>query len=255
MTSNNKKNNKKRSELVVINLEEKEANFDKIIEEGKKILEITQKDYTNIVHSAEAKLTKSRKDIVLEAGKYLENNLEIVTHNSPNYICRMLKQKFKGIINPTAIWHYCPEKWKSAGRSESGRKGGLAKSNNFAREIVATKSEEPLTEYEQKYVKVHEDKVYHNENVENLINYYLGMTEQEKINIYSKAKRKGSDYHTVLIEEAYDNMLRIVKSLNDADIPALLADIRFIKQILTKVADIALAEHEVRKQNKDMMKA
>lgn len=35
--------------------------------------------------------------------------------------------------------------------------------------------DEPLTEYEQEYVKVHEQKVYHNEHVEALIDYYTIM--------------------------------------------------------------------------------
>ena len=42
-------------------------------------------------------------------------------------------------------------------------------------------------------------------------------------------------------------MLRIVKSLNDVDIPALLADMRFLKKIMDKVAEMALDEHELRK--------
>ena len=78
------------------------------------------------------------------------------------------------------------------------------------------------------------------------------MTEEEKTAVFSKAKRTGSEYRSALIEEAYDNMLRIVKSLNDADIPALLADIRFLKQIMTKVADMALHEHEQRKKKMEM---
>lgn len=256
MTDSNNNNNrkpKKRSELIAINIEEKEANFDKIIEESMKILELTEREYNNVVNNAETKLFKTRKEIILEAGKYLENNLEIVNHNSQNQICRTLKQKFKGKISIRTVGLYCPEKWKLIENVRTGKMGGKHNKDNMGKDCTSTV--EPLTEYEQKYVKVHEQKVYHNENVENLINYYLGMTEQEKATIYGKAKRKGSEYHTALIEEAYDNMLKIVKSLNDADIPALLSDIRFLKQIMTKVADMALNEHEQRKRNKEMMKA
>jgi hypothetical protein len=252
INNNKKKKLKRSSEQIAIEIEEKEAHFEKMIEEHKKILELTQREYTNIVRSAETKLIKSKKDIILEAGRYLENNLDIVKNNSPNYICRRLKEKFKGIISPTQIWYHCPDKWKSVGYVTSGRKGGLNKSSSGL-ENPSRENEEPLTEYEQKYVELHEQKVHHNENMQALIDYYLGMTEEQKTIIFGKVKRKGSEFHNALLDEAYNNMLRIVKSLNDADIPALLADIRFLKTILTKVADMALTEHEQRKRNKDML--
>jgi hypothetical protein len=107
-------------EQILIEIEEKEEQFNKLIEESKKILQLTQREYNNPVHNAEIKLTKSRKDIILEAGRYLENNLELVKNNNPNQICRMLKQKFKGIIKPSTIWSNCPLKWKSAGHSSAG---------------------------------------------------------------------------------------------------------------------------------------
>ncbi len=87
-----------------------------------------------------------------------------------------------------------------------------------------------------------------------LINDFLGFTESEKTVIFGKVHKKGEEFHKALIDEAYNNMLRIVKSLNDVDIPALLADMRFLKKIMDKVAEMALDEHELRKRNKEMMK-
>src|SRR5215203_3920628 len=169
MNDNNNKKKKKRLEQIVIEIEEKQENFDKLVEESKRILELNQREYNSTVNSAETKLFKSRKEIILEAGKYLENNLELLTNSSPNYICRVLKQKFKGIIRPNTISAYCPEKWKSIPQANAGRlganiinsrRGGLA-------EVIPAKSEEqeqqPLTEYEQEFVKIHEKKIKHND--------------------------------------------------------------------------------------------
>ena len=100
----------------------------------------------------------------------------------------MLKQKFKGMINPSTIWYVCPEKWKREGLASSGRRGGLSTQQG----LNSSPDEEPLTEYEKQYVKVHEDKTKHNEHVVALIDYYLGFTEPEKTVIFGKAKRKGS---------------------------------------------------------------
>lgn len=139
--------------------EEKEAHFDKLIEEHKKILELTQREYDSTVHKAERKLIKSKKDIILEAGRYLENNLDIVRNNSPGQICRMLKQKFKGIINPSTIWFYSPSKWKSEGLSNAGKKGASITNSSSSKDgsncSLNKEEEQPLTEYEQQYVQVH----------------------------------------------------------------------------------------------------
>ena len=166
-------------------IEEKQEQYDKLIEESKKILGLTQREYDNTVHNAEIKLIKSKKDIILEAGRYLENNLEIVKNNSPNYICRMLKENFKGMINPTRIWFYSPETWKSKGRADLGRIGGLKK-QELARKILANSDVKPLTEYESQYVEVHDQKVYHNGHIVALIDDFLGMNESEKTVIFTK---------------------------------------------------------------------
>jgi hypothetical protein len=248
----NNKKKRKRLDQIVIEIEEKEANFDKLIEEHKKILELTQREYTNTVRDAETKLKKSKKDIILEAGKYLENNLEIVKNNSPDQICRMLKQKFKGIINPSTIWFYSPDKWKSAGKSDAGRRGASVTNSRFAGiPANSEEEEEPLTEYEKQYVKVHDDKVHHNEHMEALIDYYLGLTEQEKTDIISKIT-KGSDYQKALIERARDNMLRIAKRLNDADIGPNLNDIGFLGKIHAAYTEIVYNELQLRKRNKEI---
>jgi hypothetical protein len=66
-----------------------------------------------------------------------------------------LKQKFKGTINPTAIWWCCPEKWKSPGRVSAGRKGGL-NSRGLSKGLEnPSLEEEPLTEYEQQFAQKH----------------------------------------------------------------------------------------------------
>jgi hypothetical protein len=241
---------KKRSEEIAEEIEENEKQYKKLVEGGrKKIIELNEREYNNNnnnkVSSLSNDIDNTKKQIIQEAGKFLETYL--MAHFKDK-ICLELKRSFKGLIKPSWIEVCSQPEWRQT--KHSGLNG---KSKNSPRAAYRKTVNQQLTEYEQKYVKIHEQKVYHNENVENLIDYYLGMTEQEKTAIYSKAKRMGKEYHSTLIEEAYDNMLRIVKSLNDADIPALLADIRFLKQIMTKVADMALNEHEQRKQKMDMI--
>jgi hypothetical protein len=146
------------------------------------------------------------------------NNKTNLHNNVLEQSCRMLKQKFKGVINPTTIWTYSPDKWKSAGRASAGRKGGFTANRNrlFAAEIPANSKEEPLTEYEQQYVKVHEAKMQYKEQIEKLIDYYLNLIKEEKIHITSRTP-KGSDSQKALIEKARDNMLKLAKRLNDAE--------------------------------------
>jgi hypothetical protein len=165
-------------------------------------------------------------------------------------ICLELKRSFKGLIKPSWIEVCSQPEWRQT--KHSGLNG---KSKNSPRAAYRkTVKDQQLTEYEKQYVKVHEEKENRNGHIVALIDDFLGLTESQKIMIFNKVKRNGgSEYHSALIEEAYDNMLRIVKSLNDADIPALLADIRFLKQIMTKVADMALNEYEQRKKKMDMI--
>jgi hypothetical protein len=113
--------------------------------------------------------------------------------------------------------------------------------------------EKQLTEYEQEYVKVHEAKVNHNELVKKLIDYYLGLNEEEKTQIISKTE-KGYDYQKALIEKARDNMLKLAKRLNDADIGPNLSDIRFIGKIHSVYTEILYEELQLRKRNKEIMK-
>lgn len=238
---------KKRLEQIAIEIEEKQTQFDKLVEEGMKILELSEREYQNTIGNAEMKLSKSRKQIILEAGHYLEKNLEIVPNNSKNEICRMLKRKFKGIINPTTIWYNCPESWKSAGHVDAGKVGALNRYRNSSDFSI----EKPLTEYEEKYVAVHEEKIHRNEHIEALINDFLGLTPEQQSEI-SGAAPKGTDRIKILIEHGYPNMLRIAKGLNDADIPALLGDIRNLRAILSKMGDVVLAEYEQRKKKQGM---
>jgi hypothetical protein len=239
---------KKRLEQIAMEIEEKQAQFDKLIEEGMKILEISEREYQNTIENAEIKLTKSRKQIILEAGHYLENNLEIVPNNSKNEICKMLKERFKGIINPTNIWFHCPEEWKSAIKVELGRRGGIASQISSK---ISSNNAKPLTEYEEKYVAIHEEKIHRNEHIEALINDFLGLTPAQQSEI-SGAAPKGTDRIKLLIEHGYPNMLRIAKGLNDADIPALLGAIRNLRAILSKMGDVVLAEYEQRKKKQGM---
>ena len=141
----------------------KQKNASKMLANDDKPLTEYEQEYVK-----EIKLIKSKKDIILEAGRYLENNLEIVKNNSPNNICQMIKQKFKGIINPTNIWYYCPEKWKNQSYASTGRIGGLEAQKRLKNSSVS-KEEEPLTEYEQKFVEVHDEKVNRNEHIVALI--------------------------------------------------------------------------------------
>jgi hypothetical protein len=209
--------------------------YEKLVEKGRKKIELKEREYNNNkVSSLSNDIDNTKKQIIQEAGKFLE------THLMPHLkdkICLQLKQSFKGVIKPIWIEIYSQPKWRQTKHRAAYRKAV---------------EEKALTEYEQQYVNLHAKKVYHNANIQAIIDYYLGMTEEEKTMIFGKAKRRGADFDAALLEEAYNNILKIVKSLNDADIPALLADIRLVKKVLTKVADIALAEHEQRKRNKEI---
>lgn len=251
MNDNNFKKKKKRLEQIAIEIEDKQAEFAKIVEESKKILELTEREYNNTISGAETKLFKTRKQVIHDTGKFLENNLEIVTNNSLDHISRMIKKEFKGILKPNTVHHNCPDKWKSAIHAKAGKIGaGVSNSN---RGIRSGNKSKPLTEYEQQYVNLHNEKVTRNTHIVALIDGFLGLTESEKTAVFAKVQQTGSKFHNALINEAYNNLLRIVKTLNDPDIPALLDDIRFLKQILDKVSEMALQEHEIRKNKTSMI--
>ena len=88
--------------------------------------------------------------------------------------------------------------------------------------------------------------------MEALIDYYLRLTEQEKTDIIYKIP-KGSDYQKALIEKAKDNMLKIAKRLNDADIGPNLNGISFLGKIHAVYTEIVYNELQLRKRNKEMI--
>jgi hypothetical protein len=236
-----------------MNIEEKKKRsaikieqYEKLVENGRKKIELKERESNNNnkVSSLSNDIDNTKKQIIQEAGKFLETYL---MPHLKDKICLQLKQSFKGLIKPIRIEIYSQPKWRQTKHSGVNGKSKISPSAAYRKAV----EEKPLTEFEEQFVKVHEQKGYHNEDIEAVIDYYLDLTESEKTHIISKTP-KGSDYQKALIDEAYNNMLRIIKSLNDVDIPALLADFRFLKQILTKVADIALEEHEQRKRNKEI---
>ena len=86
-----------------------------------------------------------------------------------------------------------------------------------------------------------------------MIDYYLDLTQEEKIHI-TAITPKGADYQKELIEKARDNMLRIAKRLNDADIGCNLTEIRFLGKIHAAYTEIVYEELQLRKRNKEIMK-
>ena len=166
----------------------------------------------------------------------------------PNNICLELKRSFKGLIKRSWIEVCSQPEWRQTKNS------GLDGKRKISPRAAYRKTEEDkqLTEYEKQYVKVHEEKIKCNEHMEALIDYYLNLTKEEKTHIISRTPN-GSDYQKALIEKARDNMLRIAKRLNDADIGQTLSDIRFLEKIHAAYTEIVYEELQLRKRNKEMI--
>ena len=126
---------KKRLEEIKQEIEQNIAQYEKLIEEGRKAIEVREIE------------DKTKGQIILEAGIFLQkHNLEQLDR-----ICARLKRDFKGVVkSPMYIQNCCPPQWRQT--KHSGVKG---KSPRAAyRKAV---EDLQLTEYEKQYVKVHEE--------------------------------------------------------------------------------------------------
>jgi hypothetical protein len=237
-----------------MNIEEKKKRsaikieqYERLVKKGRKKIELKEREYNNNkVCSLSNDIDNTKKQIIQEAGKFLETYL---MPHLKDKICLQLKHSFKGLIKPIWIEIYSQPKWRQTKHSGVNGKSKISPRAAFRKAV----EEKPLTEFEEQFVKVHEQKEYHNEYVEALIDYYLDLTEEEKTHIISKTP-KGSDYQKALIEKAKDNMLRIAKRLNDADIGPNLSDIRFLGKIHPAYTEIVYEELQLRKRNKEIMK-
>ena len=97
---------KKRLEEIVQEIKQNEKQYEKLIEEGRKAIEVREID------------DKTTGQIILEAGIFLqEHNLEQLDR-----ICARLKRDFKGVIkSPGYIQNCCPIEWRQT--KHSGVKG------------------------------------------------------------------------------------------------------------------------------------
>lgn len=254
------KKKRKRLEQKAVELQDKIKDFDAMYEEHKKILELSKRERDNTVNIADIKLNKTYKQIVIEAGEYLENNLELVENNSTNNIVKELRKKYKGLVDERIIWFNSPTHWKNTSFSEMGKKGAEMSHSykNIRSEILSenlnTSTEtEPLTEYEQKYVELHDEKSERFEHIEALITDLLGMDADEKTRAFKQSKIQNKDHRKVLRENAHANLLRIAKGLNDADIPVLLSRGRFLTELLGDLSEIVRQELESRQKKKEMI--
>lgn len=237
-----------------MNIEEKKKRsaikieqYEKLVEKGRKKIELKEREYNNNkVSSLSNDIDNTKKQIIQEAGKFLETYL---MPHLKDKICLQLKQSFKGLIKPMRIEIWSQPKWRQTKHSGVNGKSKISPRAAYRKAV----EEKPLTEYEEQFVKVHEEKEYHNEHVEALIDYYLDLTEEEKTHIIARTP-KGGDSHRALIEKARDNMLKIAKRLNDADIGQTLDDISFLSKIHSVYTQIVYEELQLRKRNKEIMK-
>ena len=140
---------KKRSEEIAEEIEQNEKQYKKLVEEGRKkiielkIIELKDREYNNNkVSSLSNDIDNTEKQIIQEAGKFLETYL--MAHLKDK-ICLELKRSFRGLIKPSWIEVCSQPDWRQTklsglnGKSKNSPKAAYRK----------TVEDQQLTEYEK----------------------------------------------------------------------------------------------------------
>ena len=112
---------KKRSEEIAEEIEQNEKQYKKLVEEGRKkiielkIIELKDREYNNNkVSSLSNDIDNTEKQIIQEAGKFLETYL--MAHLKDK-ICLELKRSFRGLIKPSWIEFCSQPDWRQTKHS------------------------------------------------------------------------------------------------------------------------------------------
>lgn len=241
----------KTSNEIALQIREQEKDYERLLKDSIKTLQITGKEYNQEFFILTTKRDGTVKRIIEKLGSALAKGL---LKERQNKISAKLKRDLDGVISRSSIHEYLEENhsdWIAPNKPNPKGKNQYTTGNKAASSLKSGTVTEPMTPKDVRYIEAHKHETIRNALIDQIVQEWTGVNKNQIPEIFSRTSQ-GKHWAQTLLSESTNHMKDICYKMTMSALHGTLEDLRILEILGSGFSDIALEVYEQRKKTESL---